>query len=99
MTSITFGKARFAPPSSDTVIIIPSAAAFGIVQKVTWFMRVVVLVPTLYAESPTVCNLVPKIAPLRIRVAGLHRPGLAPTDEANSDGVLYPRDVRGRSSL
>jgi len=36
---------------------------------------------------------VPEIPPVRTRDPALHRPGLTPADEANSAGVMNPRDV------
>ena len=36
---------------------------------------------------------VPVLYPARMRDLALHRPGLTPADEANSAGVMNPRDV------
>jgi hypothetical protein len=36
---------------------------------------------------------VPDLYPPRTRDLTLHRPGLTPADEANSAGVMNPRDV------
>ncbi len=36
---------------------------------------------------------VPDLYPPRTRDLALHRPGLTPADEANSAGVMNPRDV------
>ena len=36
---------------------------------------------------------VPDLYPRRTRDLALHRPGLTPADEANSAGVMNPRDV------